>query len=259
MDIQNSPLESLYQILISEVMAADLSVKAATAKTNLQQIIDQFYADKHYDDAKDILGGENYDFIQQSEFTLTNLKSVIDEISKAVFAGVAAPTGTTIDSDGVEAATKALGSEVKEVADLELYIAGKTFDFLSAIILGFGTTTSISSSIATKSESLGYGLQLFVLVAADSFRPPSFPDNCEIYKYFYLYEVKFSLKQALAEISQTLIELYQKQIATFRDKVNQLHSQQSTLNPTAYQSMSEIYQTLIENAETKLKELQSAQ
>jgi hypothetical protein len=235
----------------------ELKSKATSAKTDLQKTIDQFYADNHYDDAKDLIRGESYDFVQQSEFSLANLKSAIDAITKAVFAGTETPPGVTINRDVVETVTKAIGLTSTPVANLELHVSAKAFDLLSEAILSFGQTTALSLTTATESEPLGYGLQLFVVVAADSFRSESSLNDGEINGYLYYYVVKFSEKQAQAEIYQALIERYQKQITTCTDKLNQLLNQleQGTLTPEAYQSQSDAYQKLIAQAQAKIQKL----
>lgn len=242
-------------------LEAELSSKASTAKADLQKTIEQFYSSNNYDDAKDFVSGENYDFMQKSEFSLANLKGIVDAISKAIFAGAAPPSGADVNTESVADASKALGQEVAEIADLELYIAGKAFDVLSAVILSFGTTDTLAFSTSIKSESLGYGLQLFTTIASESYTSHSFFNNNEIYEYLYIYDVKFSEKQAKVEIDQTLVQLYQNQIATFTSKVDDLLSQleNGTISPEAYQSLSDIYQTLIDKTTAKVKELADAQ
>lgn len=238
-------------------LEGEIAAKASKAKSELQKTISEFYSSNGYDDAKDFVSGSNYDFMQKSEFSLSNLKSIIDAISKAIFAGAAAPSGADVNESSVEAASKALGAEVGEIANLELYIAGKAFDVLSAVILSFGTTDTLSFSTSSKSESLGYGLQLFTTIASESYTSHSFFNNNEIYEYLYIYDVKFSEKQAKTEISQTLVQLYENEIATFVSKSDELLNElsQGTISPEAYDSASSIYQTLIDKAQKKVDEL----
>jgi hypothetical protein len=240
-------------------LQTELANKAASAKTDLQKTIDKFYGDNHYDDAKDLVSGENTHFEQSSEFSLANLKSIIDAISKTVFAGAAAPTGTDVNKEGVEKATKDLGAAVGKVTDLELYIAGKAFDVLSQTILSFGASNSLTFSSATKSEALGYGLQLFTVVAADSYKSTSFFNNQDINEYLYIYDVKFSLKQSKAEMTETLVESYENQIVAFTDMVNkQLEKlEQGTITPEQYQAVSDTYQSMIDRVQAQVDKLKS--
>jgi hypothetical protein len=237
-----------------------LATKSAAAQSQLQNAIDTFYKDSGFTDAQDITTGQNYDFMQEQSFSLDNLKTIIDAIGKAVFAGAAPPAGTSVDQAGVDAATKSLGPEVGEMANLELYIAGQVFDVLSNVVLSFGTSSAVSFETNLQSKPLGYGLQLFTTVSVDSYQSKSFFNNEYIYEYLYLYAVRFSVQQAQSEVKQTLVELYEDQITVFKqreeDLLTQLEEQKITAD--AYQSANAAFDTLIAATQAKIDELKTA-
>lgn len=238
-------------------LETQLNQQAATAKTEMEASITKFYADNKYDDAKAFVSGQNTDFMHTSEFSMQNVKNVIDAISAAVFAGSAVPPGTSVNADAVQAADKALGKEVGAMANLELYIAGKVFDVLSNVILSFGSSTSISYSASSKSESLGFGLQLFSTVAASSYQSQSFFNNEYINQYLYMYDVRFSVKQAQVEATMGLVQAYENQLATFEDLLNKLADQldQGSITLAQYSDTSTQYQNFIDRYKEKIDSL----
>jgi hypothetical protein len=256
-DLENK--EDQFRAYLTKLQS-ELQGRSSTLQQQMEGEITQFYTQNKYTDATDMVSGLNYDFLHQSEFTLDNLKTVIDAISKAVFAGTKPPGGATVNDGGTKAAASALGPEVGEMANLELYIAGQVFDVLSNVILSFGTSTAVTFNTNLQSKPLGYGLQLFTAVSADSYRSTSFFNNEYINEYLYLYDVKFSALQAKKEITQTLIELYQDQIAAFKQREESLLKQleEGTLDATAYESANGVYDRLIAAAQKKVGDLKTA-
>jgi hypothetical protein len=238
----------------------ELAQKSANVGAQMATTISAFYTNNNYTDAKDIVSGQNYDFMHSSEFSLDNMKAIIDAISKAVFAGAPAPSGATVSSEGTGAVASGLGPEVGAIENLELYIAGQVFDVLSNVILSFGTSTEVTFNTNLQSKPLGYGMQMFTAVSADSYKSTSFFNDEYIYEYLYMYDVKFSLQQSKAEAAQTLVELYQDQIAAFKQREEDLLSklEQGTLDPAAYTTTNAAYDTLIATATAKLSQLDQA-
>ena len=213
-------------------------MQSGALSSQLQAKISSFYTENNSTDAEALVSGQNYDFIDDTEFSLANLKAMIDAISTAVFAGGAAPSGATVDSTGQQAIAAKLGPEVGNLANLELYLAGQVFDALCNVVLSFGTSTAITFNTNLQSTPLGFGLQLFTAVAADSAQSPSFFNNDYIYEYLYTYDVKFSAQQANAEPNQSLITLYEDQIAAFQQREQALLGQleNGTITEQAYAS-----------------------
>lgn len=236
-----------------------LDAQAAAAKTAMEAAITDFYTKNKYDDAKEFVSGQNTDFVHTKEFSLQNVKNIIDAISAAVFAGSAVPSGASVNKDAVQAADKALGKEVGAMANLELYIAGKVFDVLSNVILSFGSSTQMSYTSSTKSESLGFGMQLFTSVAASSYQSQSFFNNEFINQYLYMYDVRFSVAQAQEEAAMGIVQAYENQLATFEDLLNKLADQldQGAITLDQYTTTSQAYEDFIDKYKAKIDALKT--
>lgn len=236
-----------------------LQAESDTAVKKMQGDIAAFYTYNHYDDAKQFGSGQNTDFLHEQEFSLDNLKKVIDSISAAVFSGAPVPEGASVNKDAVAAADNQLGSEVGAMSNLELYIAGKVFDVLSNVVLSFGTGSSFTFSSSTKTESLGFGMQMFTCVSASSYQSHSFFSNEYISQYLYIYDVRFSVKQAQAEAELGLVQAYENQLAVFEDLLNKLGDEldQGAISLDAYQTTSDKYQSYIDQFHTKIDSLKA--
>jgi len=233
-------------------LKSELAASAKTDTDALEGYIDAFYKKNNWDNVRWITG-TNYDYMQKAEWSLANVKTIIDAIGKVVFGDTTGklPDGVKAESDkDIGAALAAMGNE-------ELYIASKVFDVLSGIVMSFGNSSSVSFSHVTKDEPIGNGFHLFAVVASDAYASHDFFNNEEIIEYLYAYEIRFSHKEADLEASTTLTKLYEDQITTFSLKVEQLLDQltNGTITPEQYQSQTTIYNTLIEAAKVKLKEL----
>ncbi|SOD74210.1 hypothetical protein SAMN05892883_3391 [Jatrophihabitans sp. GAS493] len=251
--------ETEFRAYLSQLQT-ELATKSAAEAAKLKDKIAEFYDGNKYTDAKDLVSGMNYDFMHEAEFSLENMQGIIDAISKSVFAGGKSPDGAKVSKDGAAAAATSLGPEVGEMANLELYIAGQVFDVLSSVILSFGTSTTINFNTNLQSKPLGYGMQMFTAVAADSYQAQAFFDKEYIHEYLYLYDVRFSAQQAKAEMTQTLIELYEDQLAAFKAREEDLLDQlvKKTLTDAAYATANAIYDKLIEAVKKKVDQLKVA-
>lgn len=239
--------EDEYRAYINKI-ETELEAKAKKYGDDMDAKIKAFYSDNDYDKT-DFISGRNADFMQASEWSLSNVKKIIDAISKAVFGEGKLP-------DGVEA-NKDLGKSIAQVGDLEVYVAGKCFEVLSGIIESFGSASSVSFNSSYKSEPLGNGMRLFATVVCDSYKSSSFFNNDEIYQYLYMYEVKYSVGEAQTQEKMTLTKLYEDQIATFTDKVESLLEQleNDKITPEQYSDLQEVYNALIAKATAALDAL----
>ena len=233
-------------------LEGQLEVSAAKYKTQLEQDIHNFYTQNKWT-MVNVVSGKNADFMQQSDWSMANVKKIIDAISNAVFGDTTPPDGVKIEKSSD--VSKALG----EMANLELYIAGKVFEVLSGIVMSFGSASSVQFHSAVKSESLGNGLHLFAAVASNSYKSHDFFNNEEIYEYLYIFEVKYSVGEARQQAGQALTTLYEDAIATFKDSVEDLLSQMESGKITAeqFESQSQEINKLIDQYTKKLADLPS--
>ena len=233
-------------------LEGQLETSATKYKTQLEQDIHNFYTQNKWT-MENVVSGQNADFMQQSEWSMANVKKIIDAISSAVFGDAKPPSGITIEKAG--SVSKALG----DMANLELYVAGKAFEVLSGIVMSFGSASSVQFHSAVKSESLGNGLHLFAAVASNSYKSHDFFNNEEIYEYLYIFEVKYSVGEARQQAGQALTTLYEDAIATFKDSVEDLLSQMESGKITAeqFESQSQEINKLIDQYTKKLADLPS--
>ncbi|WP_394201487.1 hypothetical protein [Shewanella waksmanii] len=229
-----------------------LEDKTEQVQHMLQQSMHDYYESNNYS-YSEFLSGKNADFMQESEWSLSNLKRIIDAISKAIFGESNLPSGVTI------AKSEEVGKAISEMENMEVYIAGKCFEVLSGIVESFGSSSSVSYTSSFKHEPLGNGLHLFASVACDSYKSKSFFDNESVYQYLYVYNVRYSVDEAQKESQIALTELYEDQISTFKGKVEDLLKQLSDdkITPEQYESTSHIYDLLISESEKKLEELKN--
>lgn len=244
--------EETYRNYLKKIQE-DLETRSKKYNDEMQKKLNDYYKDNHYDKL-DFISGMNADFMQQSEWSMKNVKAIIDAITKAVFGDTKAPDGVTIEK------AEEIGKAITAMENMELYIAGKCFEVLSGIVESFGSSTSVSFNSSYKHEPLGNGMHLFATVVCDSYKSQGFFENSEIYEYLYIYEVKYSVDEAKTLANVELTKLYEDQIATFTKKVEDLLDQLSSdkITPEQYESNSEIYNTLIDKSKKKLDELKSA-
>jgi len=232
-----------------------LNQRAAAAEKDMSDRVTDFYKHNNYD-MIDFISGKNADFMQSSEWSLSNVKKIIDAISKAVFgaSGGKTPDGTVVTNK------EKVTESIAESENLQLYIAGKCFDVLSGIVDSFGSASSVSYSSSYKEVALGNGMHLFAMVVADSYKSQSFFENQEIYQYLYIYKVFYSTEEARTQAKMEITELYEDQIATFTQKVENSLQQltDDKITPEQYQSVSDIYQKLINDSIAKLNELKTS-
>jgi hypothetical protein len=231
--------EDEYRAYINKI-EAELEGKAQKYGNDMQEKITAYYKDNNYDKT-DFISGRNSDFMQATEWSLANVKKIIEAISKAVFGGGAAvPDGTTVKKVD-------LGKSIAELTDLEAYVAGKCFEVLGGIVESFGSSSTVSFNSSYKSQPLGNGMHLFATVVCDSYKSQSFFENQEIYQYLYIYEVKYSVGEAQSQAKEELTQLYEDQITTFTAKVENLLAQlqDDKITPEQYESNEAIYNELI--------------
>lgn len=245
--IQEVQKENEHRAYINKI-EAELEAKAKKYGDDMDAKIKSFYTDNSYDQI-DFISGRNTDFMQASEWSLANVRKIVESISKAVFGSGNLP-------EGVEA-NKDVGKSIANAENIEAYVAGKCFEVLAGIIESFGSASSVSFNSSYKSEPLGSGMHLFVTVVCDSYKSSDFFNNQEIYQYLYIYEVKYSVGEAKAQGTMMLAKLYEDQIATFTDKVEQLLVQleNDKITVEQYDDFVEHYNSLINKAAAALEGL----
>jgi len=219
-----------------------------------------------YTDSTLVLSGTSNDFMQEEDWSLANLKAVVDTIGKTIFGLDNGPTvaGAKVNkeagkntADAIIKAEPSLGKGGDGVKNLEMYIASKVFEILSGVLLNFGHSTNLSYAHSYKSKPLGYGLQLFCTVAGASYQSRSFFTKKNIFQYLYIYELRYSATQALAEGSRSAVKRFTDQIATFSKQAENLLNEVTDGSMTGEQYLEQvaIYNVIIQRAQDGLKNL----
>ncbi len=242
--------EDEYRAYINKI-EMELEDKAKKYSDDMSSKIEAYYTDNDYDKT-DFISGRNSDFMQASDWSLANVKKIIDAISKAVFGDSGSlPSGVEVNKPAD------LGKSIADLGDLEVYVAGKCFEVLSGIVESFGSSSSVSFNSSYKSEPLGNGIHLFATVVCDSYKSTSFFNNEEIYQYLYFYEVKYSTGEAQTQAKVELTKLYEDQIAAFSKKVEDLldELENDKITPQQYSANEEVYNQLIAKSSAALDAL----
>lgn len=241
---------------------AELEANEKDLQTAQDKQIEAFYDENNWKDSKIIASGSNTDFQHEADFSMANLKAVIDQIGSALFEGGASPGGTSTDPTEAKAAVdaaKAMGTEAASAATIGLYVASKVFDILSGVLMSFGTTTKLAYSHTFKSQPLGFGMHLFCTVAASSIQQKDFFNDEYIFEYLYIYEVRFSESQAKEEGKQDLVKQYENAIAAFETRLDNLDQEVASgkLTGEEYESASAIWTQLVDKNEKELQAMKA--
>lgn len=237
-------------------VSSELKSDSNSAREEMSSAIRDFYVSYHGDHQL-VLEGENADFYQESEFSLEKIVGIVNAIAKAVLGTVETVDGVSFDSKGVEEAKKTVGQAVGTAGALELYVASKALEVISAALVSLGSNASAGYRSAYKSIPLGYGMQLFTITAAKSFKQQKFLGGSTIVENLYVYKMFFSLEQAKKEGQRTLVTMYSDQLAALASRAKDLYRQlgAGTIALEQYAKMSEVIDGLIDKVTEKLDRL----
>lgn len=229
----------------------DLISKSKKYESDMKDALEKFYKDNNWE-KEDFISGQNADFMQESDWSLDNVQSIISAIASSIFGNGKTPDGVKV-TEGGDASMA-----ISDMASWETYIAGKCFEVLSGIIESFGSASSVQFSSSYKDEPLGNGFHLFVTVMCNSYKSKDFFDNQEIYEYLYLYEIKYSTGEAKQQANIGLTKLYEDQIAVLismsEDLLKKLQKNEITLQQ--YQTTNSNLENAIQDAKNELNTLE---
>ena len=230
----------------------ELKIRADKYEDQLDKKINEYFKDNEWD-YQNFLSGRNVDFLHEKDWSLDNLKNIIDQISKAIFGDTKAPAGVTIEK------TEEMGKAIKNMEHLELYIAGKCFEIISGILDSFGTKTTMGFNASVEVKPVAPGLTLFVAVVGDSYQSHDFFEDEMIYQYFYIYDLRFSVKQAEAQAHQADVSLYADSLGTFRQKLEELNEDlgEDKIDGQEYATKTAIFENLMAKYEEKIRQLEA--
>lgn len=233
----------------------DLQKDSENARKEMDEEIEKFYKENDYK-KENYISGMNSDFMQEDSWSLDNVNKIISGIQKAMFGEAKPPEGTKVETK----TSTELSKSITAMTDLKTYIIGRSFDIISAIVESFGASTSVAYHAMNKHEPLGNGFHLFTMVASDSYSDKSYFKNKSIYEYLYIYKVCFSVGEAISQGKMMAIELYENQIALFKDKLEGYGKklELETITVEQYIAFRDVYEKLMAESQAKLNELEKA-
>ncbi|MBW4649803.1 MAG: hypothetical protein KME06_14090 [Kastovskya adunca ATA6-11-RM4] len=233
-----------------QYLEEELRKRADSYEEEQNKTISSYYEENNWD-KQNFISGKNVDFLHEKDWSLNNLKTVIERVTKAIFGGNKPPEGVIIEKP------EDVGKNVVKMANRELYIAGKTFEVLTGILDTFGNKSSMTFSAYSQVMPIVPGITLFATVVADSYKAREYFNNEQIYQYFYIYEVKYSFKQAASSEALEDIQLYSNLLVSFREKLEDLGNQyaENQLDEDQFEERSDKVQKFIDQYEVKINEL----
>lgn len=229
------------------------NLSAETTKTveSMEAEVKKYYSENGWK-GDGYLAGRSYDFMQASQWSLANVKTVIEAVSKAMLGQQSdPPSGVTI------APTEEVKGALKAMANLELYLVGKAFQIIAGVIESFGSASEVKFKSETIHKPLGNGFHLFLAVSQNSYRSKEFLKNESIYEYLYVYQIRFSHEEALEQAEISLTELYENEIEVFKEKIKVILQafEKDELTSKQYKNLHKEYEELVEETEGFLKNL----
>jgi hypothetical protein len=232
-------------------LQTELSAEASKTVAAVEEEVKKYYTENKWT-GEAYLAGKSYDLMQAQEWSLANVKTILEGIAKVMLGQQKdPPAGVTITPAG-EAMTA-----LKAMENLELYLVGKAFQIVAGVIESFGSASELKFKAESEHKPLGNGFHLFVAVAQNSYRSHDFLNNEAIYEYLYVYQLRFSHGEALEQAEISLTELYENEITVFKKKIEGVLEQfnKGDLTPKQFRGLRNEYEELISESEVLLKKL----
>jgi len=228
----------------------ELESRAESYISQMDRAIQDFYSTNGWKEESYITGTNNQ-FLHSKEWTMDNVKKLIDAIGISLLGGGKPPDGITITSP------TDMGVAIEEIMKWQQFIIGRVFTIVDNILSSFGASTSVGFKSEYRSIPLGNGLHLFITLVTDSYQTQSFFNNEYIHEYIYIYQVKYSAGEAQQQATLQLTSLYEDQIANFTRLLKKILTDltEGTTTPETYQSKTRIYNDLIAESRKALADL----
>jgi len=198
------------------------------AHSTLASNITNYYKAANIDDAQPLVSGENSHLSTASEWSLKNVADMIGSVHDAIFGAKSAPQGATLTQQDA-----AVAANLAKLSSLEVLITSTVFTTIQGILMGFasGSQTSVQQQYATK--EIVPGLTLFLATFENQFQSTSYFSNEVIIENVYVYDVRFSVKQAAAIANFDRAQSLISEQSVFEANINQCTTQIGSLDVTA--------------------------
>ncbi len=191
-------------------LADDAQKEADFGKGELDKLKTQKYG-ANPDDSVSMFYSNRADSTVMSEWSLDNVKKIVDATSAALFGK---PPAVSTDAPAI-----AIPAGVAGMANLELYIASQALSLISGILDAFTSTSAGKTLRKGDYRDIAPGITLFTWVSEMTYESSQFFTNDFVSQNVYVFEAKFSAKEALAYSKTLDAGLYEDQKAAFRTRM----------------------------------------
>jgi hypothetical protein len=236
----------------------DVDKETTEARQDLDKMIDNHYKTGGWDDRKPFVQGMNVDVQHMREWSLDNVKKILDATKSALFGKTDLPKDSGVK---VNKEDPAFEPAIKAMASFELYIASKAFEAIGGILETFAMKTGVTIKKDVRKEAVAPGWTLFLSLREYNYQSQKFFNNETISQYFYLYDVQYSVKEgkSLSKMSDHLA--YENLKTGWRTRIDNLS--ETIANPaTSFEAVQklvtelEYYEKQLEAATKKYEELE---
>lgn len=192
------------------------------------------------------------DSMVMSEWSLANVKKIVDATSSALF-GKKDPAAPAVEAP----------PGVASMANLELYIASQALNLISGILDAFTSTSGGKTNRNGGYKDVAPGVTLFVWISEMTYESHQFFTNDFVAQNVYVFEAKFSAKEALTYSKTLDAGLYESQKAALRTRMEAISKKIADPAVTDDQvvklmATSDIFQKSLDSITAKIAELDAA-
>lgn len=222
------------------------------AQVAIDNTIATYYKAGGWSDAKPLVAGSYQHLSTASEWSLDSVSRMIDAVRDSIF-GKKPPEGTTMPTLPSD-----LAANVAKMAGMEQLIASAAFDAIQGVLAAFTSSTQTSVKKDYVTRVLAPGLTLFCCVIENQYSRGDFLSNNVIVQNAYVFDTRFSIRQAGDISAFNDIQALEAQKWAFRDQLAKVNAAVAALDPTedAYQIQLAKYTAIGDTLDARLKMLQ---
>ncbi|MBB1255912.1 hypothetical protein [Streptomyces alkaliterrae] len=247
----------------------ELDQRSSDRQEKLDAEVQKFIATNHYNDLRVLQEDEKHHFSQMKEFSLDSISKLINTIAKSLLpsadgGGSAGGTSGKTDKEAVSEAkdtTKSvLGASADVLIGFETLAVGRVLNVVSEILLEFQSSANVGYQSEVGAHEIGYGYQLFLSSAADSFQGKGILQGSQIVEYLFAYRLTHSISQAQAEGDVLLTKRLEDSLELFAKLQERLEEKLSNdeIDFDSFESMNKRYQAHIDEVHQNLDNLKRA-
>jgi len=205
-----------------DVQIDAMNAAATTAQADMDAAIAQFYKDGAWDDAQPVVSGSYQQLDTASSWSLDPVIAMIDAVYAAMSGGPAAPPARSSPFKACGAGTK-IQTPIPGMSNLKgtfmsAAIPAAAFAVIENILAGFASSTNTMIARNFSEKTLAPGLMLFVTVIENQYHSSDFFSGEAIIQILYIFNARYSVKQAGAVRGANQVQLLVAQQAAFEQR-----------------------------------------